>query len=336
MKLSDFNYNLPEELIAQYPLPKRENARLMVIHRACREIVCDYFSSLSRYLPRHSLLVLNNSKVIPARLLGKKEKSGGAVEIFLLRKLSDGISYEALLRPLRRIKENEAIVFNGNSLKAFLVDKKKRIVRFNTPHVERHLARIGHMPLPPYIKRKDEKLDRKFYQTVYAAKPGSVAAPTAGLHFTAKGLKELQKHGHHCVNVTLHINYATFEPVQAEDVISHRMHRESYEMPKRTYDIIKKAKANGQAVVAVGTTSCRVLETVAVTNRLKGDTDLFIYPGYTFQMVDCLLTNFHLPKSTLLMLVAAFASHDLIMEAYKKAIAEKFRFFSYGDCMLII
>ena len=329
-------YELPEALIAQEPLADRTQARLMVIDRFKKKIAHDRFENVSRYLPPQAVLVLNNSKVIPARLKGVKARSGGNVEIFLLRKFPGGPTYEVLMRPTRRIKEGDVIRFPGSPVTAVVVDVPKRIVRFSSPAISRQIFSIGHMPLPPYIKRGDQAQDREYYQTVYARHAGSVAAPTAGLHFTKPLLKRLKGDGHACVPVTLHINYATFKPVQEEDVTTHQMHQESYSVSRTGYDKIRKARENGQPVCAVGTTSCRVLETVAACGVLKGSTDLFIYPGYRFRMVDHLLTNFHLPQSSLLMLVYAFGGMALMKRAYREAIRQEYRFYSYGDAMLIL
>ncbi|MDP8264602.1 MAG: tRNA preQ1(34) S-adenosylmethionine ribosyltransferase-isomerase QueA [Candidatus Aceula lacicola] len=336
MRLDDFDYDLSEKLIAQYPLKKRDHAKLMIVNRKTLEITHDYFFNLNRYLPQKSILVLNDSKVVPARLFGKKEFGGREVEVFLLKKLPDGYCYETLMRPLKKIKDNEKIFFNDTTLYAKLVDREKMIVRFNRKDVMSHLSKIGHIPLPPYIKRADEKSDHVDYQTVYARTQGSVAAPTAGLHFTKTLLTRIKKLGHLIKKVTLHVNYGTFRPVEEKDIVSHKMHKEDFSALKGTWDSILKAKKNSQKVVAVGTTSCRVLETIARTKKLKGASDLFIYPGFKFRVVDALLTNFHLPKSTLLMLVCGFATRDLIMNAYSEAIKKKYRFYSYGDCMLII
>lgn len=336
MKLQDFKYELPKELIAQFPLEQRDQARLLIVDRAKQTITHDIFSNLGKYLPPNSILVLNDSKVIPARLFGKREKTGGKVEIFLLNRLSDGYSFEALIRPLKRLNIDEKIIFNGNGIYARLKDAQKRIVRFNIKNITRHLEKIGHVPLPPYIKRTDEPLDRDYYQTVYAKKRGSVASPTAGLHFTKALLENLQREGRSFQKVTLHINYATFKQIEEDDIVKHKMHFEDYVISRKAFEAIQKAKQEGRKIVAVGTTSCRVLETSAATGRLKGRTDLFIYPGYSFQMTDSLVTNFHLPCSTLFVLVCAFAGRDFIMEAYQEAIAKKYRFYSYGDAMLII
>lgn len=336
MKLQEFSYDLPQELIAKYPLCERDKARLMVVDRRREKICHDVFSNIGRYLPDSNNLVLNDSKVVSARLLGRREKTGGQVEIFLLRKLSDGYSYEALIRPLKRLKIGEKIIFNGNKIYAQLSDAQNKIVRFNEKNMSMYLDEIGHVPLPPYIKRQDEQLDKIYYQTVYAKKAGSVAAPTAGLHFTPNLLKRLKKEGHSIRKLTLHINYATFTPVREEDITKHKMHSEEYSISVHTYEALKEAKKHGQKIVAVGTTSCRVLETVSHFNKLEGYTDIFIYPGYQFKMTDILVTNFHLPRSTLLMLVYAFGTTSFMQKAYQEAIRQKYRFYSYGDAMMII
>jgi len=333
-ELQSYFYQLPDELIAQKPVSKRDNARLLIIDRAQGSICHDTFDHLNKYLPVNSQLVVNNSKVIPARLLGNRP-TGGAVEAFLLNPLTDGYSYEVLLRPLKKISEGEEINF-GNGISAVLENKEKRIVRFNKKNIVRHLQKIGHIPLPPYIKRPDTARDKKDYQTVYAKQPGSVASPTAGLHFTDGLIKKLKNHGHRFLELTLHINYGTFKPVECPDIRFHPMHTEYYSIKPMVYKSILKAKENSRTLVAVGTTSCRVLESVAQSKVYTGSTSIFIYPGYQFQMVDALITNFHLPYSTLLMLVCAFGGHDLVMKAYKEAIKERYRFYSYGDAMLIL
>ncbi len=338
MHLNEFVYDLPQELIAQYPLRQRDQARLLVIDRQTQTIIHDVFANVGKYLPPDSCIVLNDSKVIPARLLGRREKTPGKVEVFLLKKLpeGDGCSYEALIRPLNRLKLNEKIQFNGGSLTAEVVNIEKRIVRFNRKDVSAQLKKHGHIPLPPYIKRADEPLDHKYYQTVYARKPGSVASPTAGLHFTPALLNALREKGHTIETVTLHVNLATFRMVETEDITQHQMHTEDYSLARKTFDAIQKAKAAERKVVAVGTTACRVLETISTgKGPIKGATDIFIYPGYQFRMADALITNFHLPRSTLLMLVYAFGGTALMKRAYEEAIKNRYRFYSYGDAMVI-
>jgi S-adenosylmethionine:tRNA ribosyltransferase-isomerase len=335
MKLRHFDYRIPEHLIAQHPLQRRDQARLMAVDRHSGEITHNIFANLQRYLPLQSCLVLNDTKVIPARLLGRRA-TGADVEIFLLKKLADGYSYETLMRPLNRLNVGEQIAFNGGSIIARIEDKEKRIVRFNRKNLRAVLNKVGHMPLPPYIKRPDVASDRKDYQTVYAKQEGSVAAPTAGLHFTKAQLGKLKRQGHQIEHVTLHVNYGTFKPVEAEDITRHPMHVEDYAVTRRAYMAIQKAKSAGHKIVAVGTTSCRVLETVARTHVLQGETNLFVYPGIDFKMADILVTNFHLPRSTLLMLVYAFGGMGLMKKAYREAIKAKYRFYSYGDAMIIL
>jgi len=335
MKLDDFGYTLPPEMIAQRPVSPRDKAKLMVIDRKKGTIFHDVFSGIGKYLPSQSLIVLNDSKVIPARLFGRRP-AGGEVEIFLLNKLSDGYSFKTMIRPLKKVKVGEKIKIGKNGLYAQLVDPAERIVRFNKKNILRYLGRIGHMPLPPYIKRPDTALDKKDYQTVYAKKPGSVASPTAGLHFTRSLLNRLKKDGHVFEKITLHVNYATFKPVEEPDIIDHRMHKESYCVTVRARNAIRKASTQGKKIVAIGTTSCRVLETLGGTAQCSGETDIFIYPGYRFVNTDILITNFHLPYSTLLMLVYAFGGSELIKRAYREAVSRKYRFYSYGDAMMIL
>lgn len=336
MKLAEFIYELPAHLIAQAPLAKRDQSRLMVVRRDNGQISHDSFANIGRYLPELSVVVRNNTKVIPARLFGVKARSGGKVEVFLLRKLADGYSYEALLRPNQRIKDGDQIIFPSTNVTAVVADKVRRIVRFNRKDIAAFLNRNGHVPLPPYIKRPDTLADRSTYQTVYAKHPGSVAAPTAGLHFTKSLLSKLGKSRHTIENVTLHVNFATFKPVVEPDITNHEMHFEEYSVEPAVFERINSARTSGNKIVAVGTTSCRVLESVAATGKLTGETNLFIYPGYKFRATDVLVTNFHLPHSTLLMLVYAFAGTELMRRAYQEAIAKEYRFFSYGDGMVIV
>ena len=335
LSLQSYFYKFPESFIAQYPLHRRDQARLMVLDRRCQSIVHDVFAHINRYLPSKTTLVVNNSKVIPARLLGVKLDTGGQAEVFLLKALEDGYSFEALLKPLKRIRLGQTLDFGGG-LQAQLVDKNKRIVRFNRKNVFKVLQKTGHIPLPPYIKREDEASDRWNYQTVYAKTLGSVAAPTAGLHFTRPLMGRLKNKGHQFLELTLHINYGTFKPVECEDIRAQSMHEEIYEMPAGVYQSILKSQKSHKPVCAVGTTSCRVLESIGQNSPLRGTTNLFIYPGFSFTMTDCLVTNFHLPHSSLLMLVCAFGGYDLVMRAYQQAIKERYRFYSYGDAMLIV
>ncbi len=336
MKLSDFDYSLPEHLIAQQPLHERDQARLMVIHRKKKTVSHDVFQNLNRYLPAGSALVLNNSRVIPARLLGRKARSGGGVEIFLLKKGMELQTFEVLMRPMQKIKQGDLIEFEGTDLKAEILDKERRIVRFNTKDVLKALTDAGHIPLPPYIKRPDTLEDRTYYQTVYARHSGSVAAPTAGLHFTKPLIQALKAEGHPFFEVMLHVNYATFKPVEEEDITQHQMHQEQYSVSPSVWERLVAAQADGKKIVAVGTTSCRTIETIARTGNLKGTTDLYIYPGCRFQTTDVLITNFHLPRSSLLMLVYAFGGMELMRQAYQEAIDQAYRFYSYGDAMIIL
>ncbi|MBF0483738.1 MAG: tRNA preQ1(34) S-adenosylmethionine ribosyltransferase-isomerase QueA [Candidatus Omnitrophica bacterium] len=333
MRLSDFDYDLPENLIAQHPLHRRDQARLMVIDRSAQTIRHDIFSNVDKYLPKNSILIVNDSRVIPARLLTKR-KTGGEAEIFLLHQV-DKWTYEVLMRPTRRLKEGEELVFKDGII-ATVVDKENRLVKFNFPDIVSRLEKIGHIPLPPYISHEDKAEDHKYYQTVYAKHNGSLAAPTAGLHFTDRLLNKIKKQGHKVEQVTLHVGYGTFKPVEEQDIIKHKMHTEEYSISSEVWKSVKGRKCNGGKTIAVGTTSCRVLESVARCGKLVGSTDIFLYPGCEFKITDGLITNFHLPKSTLLMLVCAFAGTDLIHKAYKEAIKEKYRFFSYGDGMIII
>ncbi|MBM3251371.1 MAG: tRNA preQ1(34) S-adenosylmethionine ribosyltransferase-isomerase QueA [Candidatus Omnitrophica bacterium] len=363
MKLSLFDYDLPKELIAQYPLKKRDQAKLLVVERRSGKIYHDKFSNLLDYLPKKSLMVLNDSKVIPARLMGRRI-SGGSVEVFLLKRLSDGYSYESLIRPLKRLKLNEKIIFNNGKITAALKDPFKKIVRFNTKSYARILD-LGQIPLPPYVKREPQAIDKTYYQTIYAKRDGSVASPTAGLHFTKGLLSKIKKSGVKINSVTLHINYATFNPVKENDITKHKMYSEAFIVPRETAKDLSVALKNGDKIIAVGTTSFRVLETIAkgsgiadfrsevkshgkklfnlesricdpFPKSISGSTDLFVYPGYKTKLVDILITNFHLPRTTLFMLVCAFAGTDLIRRAYQEAIDKKYRFYSYGDCMLIL
>lgn len=345
MKLEEFNYNLPEELIAQKPSILRDHSRMMVVDRNSGKIDHKFFYDLPEFLRKGDVLVINNSRVIPARLTGEKA-TGGFVEMLLLSKNGRGPDsqiWEVLLRPAKRVSVGTQIFF-GEEGKAEVIERiseKKWYLKFETEtEFDSFLERHGRAPLPPYIKRKkDEKRsleDIERYQTIYASVPGSVAAPTAGLHFSATVLKTLKEKGINIVPVTLHVGYGTFLPIDTQFVEDHLMEKEFFEINAQTSEIINRAKR----VIAVGTTATRVLESVAddtgIINQSSGYTELFIYPGYCFKKVDVLLTNFHLPKSSLFLLVCAFAGKELMREAYKKAIEEKYRFYSYGDCMLIL
>ena len=334
MDLNTFTYALPDELIAQKPLAERDKARLLVIDRKSGTIHADIFSSLPKYLPKKSLVVVNNSKVIPARILGTKERSGGRVEIFLLKSLNGGSTFETFLKPFNRLRDNDRIDV-GQGVWAEIVDRQKRTVRFNRKNILKFLPKIGHTPLPPYIRRTDTPEDAADYQTVYARVSGSVASPTAGLHFTRGLLRKLKTGGHTVLPVTLHVNRGTFQPVTEQDITQHKMHSEEYSVSPPAWGKIERAKKAGRPIVAVGTTSGRVLEAISRGGKLQGRTDIFIYPGFKFHLTDILVTNFHLPRSTLLMLVYAFGGTALMKKAYACAIEERFRFYSYGDAMII-
>jgi S-adenosylmethionine:tRNA ribosyltransferase-isomerase len=342
MKLSDFSYNLPEDRIAQYPIKERDASRLMVLNRETEELEICKFKDIINYLNPGDCLVLNDTKVFPARLIGTKDKTGAKVEVFLLRNLENGI-WEVLVKPARRVRLGNKLIFK-NKMYCDVIDNTLsggRIVEFHcNGDLFKELDEVGHTPLPPYIKRQPEDIDKEYYQTVYAKCPGAVAAPTAGLHFTLDLLNEIKKKDIIVTNITLHVGLGSFKPVQVEDISRHQMDSEYYEISEETTHILNKTKEEGRSIIAVGTSTVRVLETIVNPNGYlrssRGWTDKFIHPPYKFQAVDHLITNFHLPKSTLLMLVSAFTNHDLIMKVYKKAIKSDFRFFSYGDAMYII
>ncbi len=340
MKVYDFDFLLPDKYIAQTPLDKRDDSRLLVLDRKTGEIYHALFSHILDFLNPGDVLVLNDSKVIPARLIGNREETGGRVEFLLLTPLGDD-KWEVLVKPGKKAREGTIISFGEGRLKARILsttDSGGRIVRFEYKgDFEKILDLLGRVPLPPYIKQEIEDKDR--YQTVYAKNPGSVAAPTAGLHFTPSLLQRAKEKGIKIAYVTLHIGLGTFRPVTVTDIKDHNMHKEFYIISTDNTEIINKQKESGGRVVAVGTTACRVLETCASNNGLvkerKGWTDIFIYPGYDYKIVDCLITNFHLPKSTLIMLVSALAGREKILKAYQEAINKEYRFFSFGDAMLI-
>lgn len=335
MKVSDFNFNLPQELIAQTPIEKRDESRLMILNN--NEIKHGKFKDILQYLRNGDCIVINNTKVIPARIYGIKENSTTAVEFLLLKRIEND-KWEVLVKPGRRLPVGAKVSFGEGIIKAEILQvlpDGNRVVEFKYDGIFNEiLDKIGIMPLPPYIKEKLE--DKNRYQTVYAKYEGSAAAPTAGLHFTKELLQEIKAKGVEIANITLHVGIGTFRPVKVENVEDHEMHSEHYILKKEDADKINNAKR----IIAVGTTSCRVLETVADSNRkvkeAEGDTSIFIYPGYKFKIVDGLITNFHLPESSLIMLVSALAGKDYIMKAYNEAIKEKYRFFSFGDAMLII
>ena len=340
MKLSEFDYNLPEELIAQTPLKKRDTSRLMVLNRKERTIEDKHFYDILDYLHAGDILVRNNTKVIPARLYGTKEETNGHVEVLLLKDLGNNV-WECLVGNARIVKMGTIITFGDGSLKAKCIYIGEEGIR----HFEmiydgifyEILDHLGTMPLPPYIKEKLEDSSR--YQTVYAKIEGSAAAPTAGLHFTDEILEKVQEKGVEILDVTLHVGLGTFRPVKVDDVLEHHMHSEFYMIDEETAQKLNTAKANGQRIISVGTTSTRTLEAnykkYGQFKATQESTDIFIYPGYQFEAIDALITNFHLPKSTLVMLVSAFADKEFIMKAYHHAVEEKYRFFSFGDCMFI-
>ncbi len=350
MKASDFDYELPLELIAQEPPARRDGARMMVLDRAARTIEHKQFADLPGYLRAGDLLVANDTRVIPARIFGRKAKagSGGKVEFLLLEETEPGI-WDALMRSRRRPKVGEQVILDEDLAVATVLEdgelgRVKVRVESQLPWLE-VLERIGQTPLPPYIQRKEAPAERRAedkvrYQTVFAREPGAVAAPTAGLHFTPEVLERLAAQGVDRAMVTLHVGIGTFRPVAVENVEEHRMDFERWQIPAETAQRIAAAKAGGGRVVAVGTTSVRTLESAAARpegfGAGQGRTDLFIYPPYAFRAVDALVTNFHLPKSTLIMMISAFAGRDFVREAYAEAIRERYRFFSYGDCMLIL
>lgn len=340
MKTSDFYYDLPKELIAQTPVEPRDSSRLLILGRNNGEIEHKHFYDIIEYLHEGDLLVVNDSRVLPARIFGIKEETGARVEFLLLKQIS-GNKWETLCKPGKKAKEGTKFTFGDGLLKANVVEVKddgNRVVDFECDeNFFAALDKIGQMPLPPYIT--EELKDKERYQTVYSHELGSAAAPTAGLHFTKELMDRIREKGINIASVTLHVGLGTFRPVKVDDVTNHKMHSEHYEVPKETAKLIKQTKENGGRVIAVGTTSCRTLESVATQYgeiiACDGFTDIFIYPGYKFKVLDGLITNFHLPESTLIMLVSAFAGFDNVMNAYKNAVDEKYRFFSFGDAMFI-
>ncbi|EOU1911413.1 tRNA preQ1(34) S-adenosylmethionine ribosyltransferase-isomerase QueA [Clostridium perfringens] len=340
MKVSDFYFELPEELIAQYPLEKRDSSRLMVLDKKTGEIEHRKFHDILEYLNEGDTLVLNNTRVLPARLIGEKEETGGKIEFLLLKRI-EGDKWECLAKPGRKAKVGTVFTFGKGKLKAIvreIGEEGNRIIEFKYDGIfEQVLDELGQMPLPPYIHEKLE--DKERYQTVYSKEKGSAAAPTAGLHFTEELLKEIKDKGVNIAYLTLHVGLGTFRPVKVDDVNNHVMHSEYYHLDKENAELINKTKEAGKRVIAVGTTSSRTLETIGDENgrvrEQSGWTDIFIYPGYKFKIVDNLITNFHLPESTLIMLVSALAGQDNIMNAYNTAVKEKYRFFSFGDSMFI-
>nr|WP_316623268.1 tRNA preQ1(34) S-adenosylmethionine ribosyltransferase-isomerase QueA [uncultured Ruminococcus sp.] len=340
MKTSDFYYDLPQEYIAQTPIEPRDHSRMMVLHRDSDDIEHRHFYDIIDYLDEGDTLIVNDSRVIPARIYGYKEDTGAKIEFLLLKQL-DGLRWETLVKPGKKAKIGTRFIFGDGLLTAEvvdIVDDGNRIVELHSEeNIYSTLDKIGQMPLPPYITEKLE--DQERYQTVYSHELGSAAAPTAGLHFTNELLDRIRAKGVNIGYVTLHVGLGTFRPVKVDDVTKHKMHSEHYEVPAETAELIKATKAAGKRVIAVGTTSCRTLESVAATGDIRacdGYTDIFIYPGFEFKVLDGLITNFHLPESTLIMLVSAFYGYDKTMKAYEIAVKEKYRFFSFGDCMAIL
>jgi S-adenosylmethionine:tRNA ribosyltransferase-isomerase len=342
MKVNDFDFYLPEELIAQTPLENRASSRLMVLNKEQKKISHEHFYDLRNHLNKGDCLVLNDTRVLPARLFGQKTDTGAKVEILLLKEEGQD-TWETLIKPAKRIKNGTEITFGDGRLKAVCVGESEhggRHLKFIYSGIFYELLdELGQMPLPPYIKEQLEEKDR--YQTVYAVHQGSAAAPTAGLHFTSEMIEEIKESGVHVTFITLHVGLGTFRPVSVDNILEHDMHAEFYQVSKGTAELLNHVKKSGGRIITVGTTSTRTLETVAnkFNGRFEEDsgwTDIFIYPGYEFKAIDGLITNFHLPKSTLIMLVSAFATKEFVMEAYNEAVKEKYRFFSFGDAMLIL
>ena len=340
MKTEDFDYELPEHLIAQTPIQKRDTSRMMVLDKKTGEIEHRHFHDIVDYLGENDVLVLNDTKVMPARIYGVKEETNAAIELLLLKEMEND-TWECLTKPAKRVKVGSVISFGDGRLKALCIEEKEEGIRVFKLDYEGILYEIldslGEMPLPPYIHEKLQDKDR--YQTVYAKNVGSAAAPTAGLHFTKELLEDLKKKGVTILYITLHVGLVTFRPVNVEDVTKHKMHSEFYAMSKEVADTLNQAKKDGKRIISVGTTSTRTLETIVSKygkfEECSGWTDIFIYPGYTFKAIDSLITNFHLPKSTLIMLVSALAGKEHILNAYHEAVKEEYRFFSFGDSMFI-
>ena len=342
MNVADFDYELPEELIAQKPCDRRDGSRLLVVDRKTGTIKHEHFYDIEKYLRPDDCLVLNDSKVIPARLFGTKDITGAKIE-FLLTKRIDGDIWETMVRPGKRLKPGDKVIFEDDFTADILENGEggTRIVRFDYEGIfMQRLEQIGAMPLPPYIERAAQTEDKERYQTVYAHEEGSVAAPTAGLHFTNELLEKIRAKGTRLAYVTLHVGIGTFRPVKADRVEDHKMHFEEYEISRQAADTINDTKKAGGRIISVGTTSTRTCESAADENGFvkagSGSTDIFIYPGYEFKVIDSLITNFHLPKSTLMMLISALYDREKILKIYEEAVRERYRFFSYGDAMFII
>jgi S-adenosylmethionine:tRNA ribosyltransferase-isomerase len=344
MKLSDFDYDLPDELIARYPAEKRESSRLLVVHRESGELEDRHFTDVLEYVQPKDCLVINDTKVIPARLHGIRETTGAQIEIFLNQRIA-GVEeqWHVLAGPAKKAKLGEYIRFS-DTLRCKVIaehESGERIVEFESQSdFMSELEKAGSMPLPPYLKREAEESDKQRYQTVYAEQAGAVAAPTAGLHFTPEILAQVAEIGVEIARVTLHTGLGTFKPVEVEDIREHKMHYERYVVTEATAERVNRAKRSGGRVIAVGTTSVRTLETVADESGLvhaqEGESNIFLYPPYRFKVVDAMITNFHMPRSTLLMMISAFMGHDLMRKCYSHAVKEKYRFYSYGDAMLIL
>lgn len=340
LKKSDFYFDLPQELIAQDPLEDRSASRLLVLNRKTGAVEHHTFREITNYVRSGDCLVLNNTKVIPARLMGVKEDTGAAIEVLLLKRRDNDV-WETLVKPGKKARPGAKIVFGDGCLRAEVLDVEEegnRLIRFDYEGIfEEVLDRLGEMPLPPYITHKLQ--DKNRYQTVYARYDGSAAAPTAGLHFTEELLHEIEEKGVKLAYVTLHVGLGTFRPVKVENILEHHMHSEYYQITAEAAETINEAKRSGCRVICVGTTSCRTVESAADENGLlqacSGNTEIFIYPGYRFKVLDCLITNFHLPESTLVMLVSALAGREHVLEAYREAVEERYRFFSFGDVMLV-
>ncbi len=340
MKTSDFYYNLPHELIAQTPLKQRDKSRMMILDKNTGDIVDEKFENITEYINSGDTIVLNDTKVLPARLFGHRENKEEAIEVLLLKQ-REGNVWQTLVKPGKKLKIGTKIIFDEKLLSANvldILDDGQRVIEFEYSGIFNEiLDKLGTMPLPPYITEKLEDKDR--YQTVYSKNLGSAAAPTAGLHFTNEILDKLAKKGVNIVYVTLHVGLGTFRPVKVDDVEKHEMHSEYFVIDEKACDIINETKRRGNKVYSVGTTSCRVLESATddngIIHPMAKETNIFIYPGYKFKMIDALLTNFHLPESTLIMLVSALATKEYILNAYNSAVEKKYRFFSFGDCMLI-
>ena len=341
MKTSDFYYDLPKEWIAQDPLEDRSSSRLLVLHRKSGRVEHRVFTDIVEYLKPGDCLVRNNTKVIPARLYGTRVDTGATIELLLLKRMENDV-WETLVKPGKKARQGAVISFGDGILTGEIIDVKEdgnRLIQFRYEGIfEEILDQLGQMPLPPYITHTLK--DKNRYQTVYAKYEGSAAAPTAGLHFTEELFRKLEEKGVLVANVTLHVGLGTFRPVKVDDVSKHHMHTEFYQVTKEEADKINKAKQAGGRIVCVGTTSCRTIESAADENGVlkpgQGDTDIFIYPGYSFKMMDVLITNFHLPESTLLMLVSALAGKEQVMRVYEEAVQERYRFFSFGDAMIIL